>query len=253
VTRPTERFSARAEHYRRYRPGYPAAAIELLAARCGLAAAAVVADVGSGTGILSEQLLGRGARVIGIEPNDSMRAAAEERLGAEARFRSVAATAEATTLPPASVDLWVAAQAFHWFDAARARAEALRVLRGQAWAALLWNERPPDPGAFLTEYEALLHRHALEYATITARRVDEPSMREFLGAAMECERFPNQQLLDYAGLEGRLLSSSYAPEHGHPQHVPMLAGLRTIFERHQRNGEIIFPYETRVYFAPLAR
>ena len=251
MTRPTERFSARADHYRRYRPGYPRAAIDLLAGQCGLTSGAVVADVGSGTGILSEQLLERGARVIGIEPNDAMRAAAEAGLGAEPRFRSVAATAEATTLPGDSVDLWLAAQAFHWFDAPRARTEALRVLRAGGFAALLWNERPPEPGAFLGEYEALLRRHAAEYTAIAARRVDEASMREFLGATMQVARFPNQQMLDYVGLEGRLLSSSYAPAPGHPEHEPMLAGLRALFDRYSRDGEIVYPYETRVYYAQL--
>ncbi|MBV8308551.1 MAG: class I SAM-dependent methyltransferase, partial [Gammaproteobacteria bacterium] len=136
MIRPTERFSARADHYRRARPAYPAAALDLLAAHCGLKPGAIVADVGSGTGILTEQLLERGAQVIAVEPNDAMRAAAEEQLGAEARFRSVGASAEATTLPAQSVDLWVAAQAFHWFDAVRARLEALRVLRRGGFAAL---------------------------------------------------------------------------------------------------------------------
>jgi SAM-dependent methyltransferase len=251
MSRPTERFSARAENYRHYRPGYPAAAVDLLAAQCGLEAGAIVVDVGSGTGILSAQLLERGAQVIGIEPNDAMRAAAEERLLAEPRFRSLKATAESTTLPSDSVDLWVAAQAFHWFDASRTRLEALRVLRNGAFAALLWNERPFEPGAFLTDYEALLRRHAREYSAITARRADEAGMREFLGAAMQVARFPNRQTLDYAGLEGRLLSSSYAPESGHPEHEPMLAGLRALFERYQKGGEVVFPYETRVYFAQL--
>lgn len=248
---PTERFSDRAEHYRRYRPGYPSAAIDLLATQCGLAAGAVVADIGSGTGILSEQLLERGAEVFGIEPNDAMRTAAEQRLGAQPHFRSLAATAEATTLPAASVDLWLAAQAFHWFDAARAREEALRVLRAGRFAALLWNERPAEPGLFLAEYESLLRRHAVEYNTIAARRADEASMRAFLGDTMQCVRFPNQQRLDYAGLEGRLLSSSYAPPAGHPEHGPMLLGLRTLFYRYQQGGEIIFPYETRVYYAQM--
>ena len=251
MTRPTERFSARAENYRRHRPDYPVAAIDLLAAQCGLRPGAVVADVGSGTGILTHRLLERGALVSAVEPNEAMRAAAEERLGGQPGFRSVAATAEATTLADESVDLWVAAQAFHWFDAARARLEALRVVRRGGFAALLWNERPPEPGAFLTEYEALLHRHAAEYAAIVAQRVDEPRMQGFLGGAMQVARFPNDQTLDYAGLEGRLLSSSYAPERGHPEHEPMLAGLQALFERHQREGKVVFPYETRVYFTLL--
>jgi SAM-dependent methyltransferase len=249
--RSTERFSSRVENYSRYRPAYPQAAIELLAARCGLSAAAVVADVGSGTGILTAQLLASGARVIGVEPNDGMRAAAEARLGAEERFRSVAATAEATTLASGSVDLWVAGQAFHWFDVPRTRLEALRVLRSGGFGALLWNERPADAGAFLADYEALLNRYAPEYGSITASRADETSMREFLGGAMELATFPNQQLFDFEGLKGRLMSSSYAPEPADPAHEPLIAGLEAVFRRHQRDGEIVFPYRTLVYFAQM--
>ncbi len=248
---PTERFSALADHYRRSRPGYPCAAIDLLAAQCGLHHDAIVADVGAGTGILTAQLLERAARVIAVEPNDAMRKAAEEQLAHDPRFRSVAAPAEATTLPAGSIDLWVAAQAFHWFDAARARLEALRILRQGGYAALLWNERPPAPSEFLREYESLLHRHAAEYGSIVARRVDQASMQAFLGGAMQVACFANEQILDYAGLEGRLLSSSYAPAPGHPERAPMLAGLRALFERHQQDGTIVFPYETRVYYAPL--
>ena len=244
----TERFSSRVEHYVRYRPSYPRAAIDLLKTRCGLSAAAVVADIGSGTGILTELLLASGAQVIGVEPNDAMRAAAEARLGARARFRSVKGTAEATTLPPASIDLLVAGQAFHWFEVDQARREALRLLRSAGFAALLWNERPPEATAFLADYEALLLRHAAEYGQITARRADEASMRAFFGGAMELETFPNRQSFDFEGLKGRLMSSSYAPEPGHPQHEPMMAGLRELFGRHQHRGQVVFPYRTLVYF-----
>jgi len=249
--RPTERFSSRAEDYARYRPGYPQAAIGLLAARCGLTATAVVADIGSGTGILSARLLESGAEVIGVEPNDSMRAAAEAQLGAQPRFRSVRGSAEATALPADSIDLLVAGQAFHWFDVPRARAEALRVVRSGGWGALLWNERPRGASAFLADYQALLLRHAAEYATISASRADAASMQLFFGGAMELATFPNQQILDFEGLKGRLMSSSYAPEPGHPEHEPMLAGLSALFTRHERQGRIVFPYETRVYFAQL--
>src|SRR5467141_5189863 len=144
VSRPTERFSSRVENYVRYRPGYPSAAIDLLKTRCGLSPGAVVADIGSGTGILTELLLESGALVIGVEPNDGMRAAAEAHLRAQARFRSVNGTAEATTLAPASIDLLVAGQAFHWFEVEKARREALRVLRSGGFGELLWNERPSE-------------------------------------------------------------------------------------------------------------
>jgi SAM-dependent methyltransferase len=249
MMRPTERFSSRVDDYARYRPAYPAAAIELLKDRCGLSATAVVADLGSGTGILTEPLLASGAQVFAVEPNDPMRAVAEARLGGHARFRSVRGTAEATTLPDASVDLLLAGQAFHWFDVQQARAEALRVLRPGGWAALLWNERPLQLDDFLADYESLLRRHAAEYVRITASRADEASMRLFLGGAMQLATFPNQQILDFEGLRGRLMSSSYAPESGHPQFEPMMQGLRELFSRHERGGSIVFPYRTLVYFA----
>jgi SAM-dependent methyltransferase len=251
MSRPTERFSSRAQDYARYRPSYPRAVIELLQERCALTPGAVVADVGSGTGILTELLLASGAQVIGIEPNAAMRAAAEAHLGVVTRFRSVAASAEATTLAAASVDLWVAGQAFHWFDGDATRHEALRVLREGGCAALVWNERPQEASGFLADYEALLQQHAAEYAQITASRADPAGMRRFFGGAMECAEFPNQQSLDFDALKGRLMSSSYAPEPRHPRHEPMMAGLGEIFRRYARGGRIVFPYRTLVYFGPL--
>jgi SAM-dependent methyltransferase len=253
MSRPAERFSSRAGNYARYRPGYPPAAIDLLATRCGFTKASVVADVGSGTGLLSEALLERSAQVFAVEPNDAMRAAAEARLPAQPRFRSVKATAEATTLPAASIDLWVAGQAFHWFEALPARREALRIIKRGGFGALLWNEHPPEGSAFLRDYDQLLRRHAAEYATTVARRLDEERMREFFGGAMERASFPNEQIFDFAGLLGRLLSSSYAPQPEQPQYAPMIEELRALFDRHQRNGEVVFPYVTLVYFRGLKR
>ncbi len=248
---PTDRFSSRVDDYARYRPSYPPPALELLRERCGLAPGAVVADLGSGTGILTELLLERGAQVFAVEPNEHMRAAAEAQLSQEPRFRSIAGSAEATTLASGSVDLLVAGQAFHWFDPQRARLEALRVLRPGAWAALLWNERPPEATPFLADYEALLKRHAPEYTRITASRADVGAMRGFLGAAMEVRAFANQQILDFEGLRGRLMSSSYAPEPGSADYEPMIGMLREVFARHERDGRITMPYSTLVYFAPL--
>ena len=76
-------------------------------------------------------------------------------------------------------------------------------------------------------------------------------MREFFGGAMERATFPNEQRLDFAGLQGRLLSSSYAPQPGDPEYEPIMAGLREAIRRHERDGHIVFPYLTLVYFAQL--
>ena len=60
-----------------------------------------------------------------------------------------------------------------------------------------------------------------------------------------------RQEFDYAGLEGRLLSSSYAPGPEHPKHAAMLAELRRIFDEHVSGGQVAFEYKTRVYFGGL--
>ena len=247
----TRRFSSRVDNYARYRPSYAQAAIDLLRTRCGLSPGAAVADVGSGTGILTEQLLARGARVFAVEPNDGMRGAAEARLGDRAGFHRTPGTAEATSLAAESVDLYVAGQAFHWFTPATARVEARRIVKRGGCGALLWNEHPPAGSAFLAEYQELLLRCASEFEGIAARRSDEPAMREFFGGAMECATFDNPQAYGFEALRGRLMSSSYAPEPGHPQHEPLMAGLRALFDAHARDGVVEFPYRTLVYFAQL--
>lgn len=251
MRRATERFSTRADNYARYRPSYPAAALDLLTERCHLAPGVPVADLGSGTGILTGLLLERGAAVFAVEPNDAMRAAAEASLASRPGFTSVRGTAEHSTLGAASVDLVVAAQAFHWFDPASARTEALRIARPGAWAALLWNERPRETHVFMDEYDSLLRRHAPEYDRVAGSRAQAATMRIFLGEAMQTAEFANEQVFDFEGLQGRLLSSSYAPEAGDPQHEPLLAGLRALFRRHEHGGQVRFPYRTLLYFAAL--
>lgn len=243
----SDRFLGRVDHYAKYRPSYPAAAIDLLEARCGLGPGATVVDLGSGTGILSRLLLERGARVFGIEPNAEMRRYAGNLLAA-GEFRSQHGTAESTGLPDSSCDLLVAAQSFHWFDPERARAEALRILKPAAWAALVWNERSKGVVPFLEDYEALLRRYAPEYDAVSKLRAEEGGIRRFFGYAPELATFPNQQVFDFEGLAGRVKSSSYAPMPERPEYAPLMAELREVFDRYQQDGKVVFPYRTLVYF-----
>lgn len=249
---PTHRFSDRVADYVRYRPGYPQALLQALIDETGLGPGSVAADVGSGTGISSELLLRSRCRVYGVEPNAEMRRAAEDRLADEPRFTSVAGTAEATTLTDASVDLTAAGQAFHWFDRRRARAELSRVLRPGGRVALFWNARSTDATPFLRDYEALLRRFGTDYGEVDHTRLDRPVFDRFFGGAYVARSFPNEQILDLPGLRGRLLSSSYAPAPGHPDHQPMLDELRRIFDRHQAAGRVRLEYDTELYLGPLA-
>ncbi len=225
----TSRFSDRVENYVRYRPGYPPEALQTLKDECGLAPSHVIADIASGTGIWTRMLLENGNRVFGVEPNAEMRKAGERLLASFPNFTSVAGTAEATTLADHSVDFITAAQAAHWFDRARARREFVRILKPGGWLVLLWNERLTDSTEFLRDYEQLLLTYGTDYEEVRHERTTE-SVNEFFDPAPFQERvFDMRQEFDYAGVEGRLLSSSYAPGPGHPQHEPMLRELRRIF------------------------
>jgi SAM-dependent methyltransferase len=210
-----------------------------------------VADLGSGTGILSRLLLESGARVFGVEPNAAMRAAAEGALVGEGRFTSVDGTAEATGLGSASVDLVTAAQAFHWFDVGRTRVELTRIVRPGGHAALIWNVRASTP--FNDDYEDLLLRFAPEYPAVRARdRVSETAVHELLAPhEVHVVRFPNHQRFDEAGLLGRLMSSSYAPKEGEPTHAPMRARMEAIFAAHARDGQVEMAYDAVVYWGRL--
>ncbi len=249
----TERFSDRVADYVRFRPGYPAALLEWLRAEHGLAPSWVVADVGAGTGISARMFLEAGHAAIAVEPNAAMRAAAAEALGANPRFRAVGAPAEATSLPAASVDLVVAAQAFHWFQPEAVRREWARILRPGGLVLVVWNSRRTGGSPFLDGYEQLLREHATDYAAVAERYADEPAMRAWFGTGFRDTRtFENRQVLDLEGLRGRLLSSSYAPRPGHPGHQPMLQALERLFERTQAGGQVTFLYETRAYLGSLS-
>jgi len=246
------RFSNRVETYIRSRPGYPPAVIDLLAAECGLAANDFVADVGSGTGILAELFLKNGNRVIGVEPNAEMRAAGERLLAGYQDFTSINGTAEATTLPAASVDIITAAQAFHWFIRDRARAEFGRILKPGGWVCLLWNERRTDSTAFLRDYEKLLLNFGTDYQAVRHENVYENIAAFFAPNEFKLKSFENLQVFDYEGLKGRLLSSSYVPAEGQPRSAEMLDALRSLFDAHVQNGSVVVEYDTRVYYGRMS-
>lgn len=244
---PVKRFSNRADNYARYRPGYPPGVIDFLKSNCGLKETSIIADVGSGTGILSELFLKNGNHVFGVEPNASMRLAAERLLQSFGNFVSVAATAEATTLKPVSVDFITAAQAFHWFDRAQAKREFARILKPGGWVVLIWNERRIDSTAFLREYENLLLRYGTDYQNVRHENVEGEIAQFFAPETFQLKNLENAQHFDLEGLKGRVLSSSYTPEQGHPNFEPMLLALERIFNEYNRDGLVTFEYDTRVY------
>jgi SAM-dependent methyltransferase len=240
---PTRRFAYRADVYARFRPSYPRQVTALLQEECGLSSASRVADIGSGTGLLSELFLDLGCEVFGVEPNLEMRRTGEQLLARHSRFHSVDGRAETTTLPDASVDFVAAGQAFHWFEPAASRREFHRILKPGGHLVLLWNERAGGPG-FQAAYDALVRRYAPETGRI---KLDDMNT-VFGGPVWRLVQFQNRQVLDLAGLQGRLTSSSYSPTPGTPQHQQMLDALAALFRDHESEGRVTLLYDTKMYF-----
>ncbi|MBV8856260.1 MAG: class I SAM-dependent methyltransferase [Acidobacteria bacterium] len=248
----TGRFSTRVADYVKYRPHYPPAVLRLLAEECGLDSTSVVADVGSGTGILSELFLKNGNRVYGVEPNREMREAGERQLASYPNFVSVDGRAEATTLEDASADFVTAGQAFHWFDPPRARREFMRVLRPGGWVVLVWNDRRTAGTPFLEEYERLLLEYGTDYKELSVKYAEESMLAALYGSSeMRAQTFDNEQVFDFDGLRGRHASSSYVPQPGHPDFDPMMRELEALFRRHERDGRVVVPYDTKVFYGRL--
>jgi len=247
----TQRFSSRVDNYVLYRPGYPPEILQLLQSECGLTAESVIADIASGTGIFTRLLVENGNRVFGVEPNDEMRQAGERFLKSYSRFTSVAGAAEATTLPDRSVDIITAAQAAHWFDRERARREFIRILKPGGWNVLVWNERRTASTAFLREYERLLLAYGTDYQEVRHERTTAEIAGFFSPSPFRSCAFETSQEVDYIGLEGRLLSSSYTPTPDHPNYESMLRELRRIFDAHQVSGRVALEYDTLVYYGQL--
>jgi SAM-dependent methyltransferase len=249
MTDATARFSNRADAYARARPSYPRETLDILRAHHGLKSGTVVADIGSGTGIFTRLLVESGAKVFAVEPNADMRAEAERTLSG---FTSVDARAEATTLESASLDLIVAAQAFHWFDVAAARVEHARILRPGAHSALIWNDRDLASNAFLREYERILTEYCPGYPVLQGKADTPDKFDAYFGKDQWTKHTsPNSQSLDRELLVVRVMSSSYAPSPENDGHAALVQALEACFDRYAENGAVVIPYLTTVIGGPL--
>jgi ubiquinone/menaquinone biosynthesis C-methylase UbiE len=243
---PTKTFTNRVQYYLNSRPSYPEVLLDLLQTECLFSEAAVVVDVGSGTGLLSQLFLKHGNLVFGVEPNSEMRLAGEKRLEEYPRFVSVGAKAEATTLHNCTADLITAGQAFHWFQPDPTRVEFKRILKPGGWIVVVENiGRVNTP--FLAAYHQFCRTYLGEKDT---EPEDQTIYRRFFGKGHFSEKHLEgvSQRSDFNGLTGRVLSRAATPEVGLPRHNEMIDALRSIYDRYQQNGEVVMAYYTHVIF-----
>lgn len=233
------RFNGRVEDYERYRTRFPQEVLELMRTHCGLTSTQVIADVGAGTGMLSELFLKNGNAVFAIEPNAQMRGACERLREQYPKLRIVDAAAEATGLDDASVDFVVVGRAFHWFDRARAMEEFRRVLRGERWVALVGSHWSGDASAQAMEYEEILAIKGIDFQRVLAARLRREDMeRLFMPESLLVEQIHGEEVLTREGFFGRTQSLSVTPEPGHAKYAAMQEALQEYFEQWQQNGMI---------------
>jgi ubiquinone/menaquinone biosynthesis C-methylase UbiE len=247
MTDTVQRFSNRVENYIKYRPDYPREIIAHLTQNCSLRRDSIIADIGCGPGISSRMFLENGNRCLGVEPNAAMRLAAAQQMAAYTAFSLVDGTSEQTTLPDASVDMVIAAQAFHWFDAEKTRPEFQRILTPGGHIVLMWNERQLGTTQFLIEYEAFLLKYATDYTKVRHENVDAESLEAFFRKPYDAATFQNVQVFDFDGLKGRLFSASYMPSETDEISGAMIDELTMLFAKHNENGRIRVFYDTNVY------
>ncbi|MEG4318907.1 MULTISPECIES: class I SAM-dependent methyltransferase [unclassified Microcoleus] len=240
---PLGRFSDRATDYVKYRPSYPAAAIDAILAGLGEPSQLTAADIGAGTGISSRLLAERGVRVLAIEPNAEMRQAAAPHH--EVEFRD--GSSEATNLPDQSLDLVVCFQSFHWFNPVLTLPEFRRILKPSGRLAVVWNLR--DRADALTEgYTQIVKNASPNHPAEKRDRSIAPLLASPDFIDVRSSEFANRQDLDLAGLIGRAKSSSYIPN-SEPQLPKLISDLTELYQAHCGRGFISLVYKTIVYLA----
>jgi len=241
VRRPDSRFifSKKANDYAAARPNYPSPLFDTFKAICPPGEKVIVADIGAGTGLLTQGLLESGYQVVAVEPNTEMRQAADDRLGGVKGYRSVDGTAEATSLASGSINLITVAQAFHWFDVARARMEFLRVLTARGQVALISNERvKTDP------LQRALEEILKERRSITRTTGNLDNAEQFFGGKHERFSWPHTHVLDEDGLASLVFSRSHIPDRGSKEGGVVEEAVRKIFKQFAVEGRVEIRYQT---------
>lgn len=245
--RVTERFTGKADIYKKFRPSYPKELIDYLYSRIGFTQYSAIADIGSGTGIFSRLLLERGSTVYCVEPNGDMRRICEQDLAGFKEFISVNAPAENTGLAESCVDFVTAAQAFHWFDRQAFKAECRRILKNGGKVVLVWNERDYDSAIVKKDYD-IREKYAVgDKKGLGPGRIDCNDF--FADSVYEYKTFRNDLIFDRESYIGRNVSASYSPaeEKDPKRYHGFMSELNGLFDEYNINGVLHFPHFTQSY------
>lgn len=243
----TNKFDEKGSVYAKARPSYPEELFLYLVSKSIIDKDKTVADIGSGTGIFTAQLSPFAKMVFAVEPNADMRNKAKDKLSRYSNISSVNAAAEDTSLSESSVDLITVAQAFHWFDRASFKKECKRILKPSGKVLLVWNDR--DIKSEVIKDNFAVNKKFCPNFKGSSNGMDfsKESFKDFFDGEYEVREFDNSLVYERDTFIARSLSSSYAPKETDIQYAEYINAIEAVFEKHQVNGNVIYPYITRCY------
>lgn len=241
----TTRFDGKGELYAKARPSYATELFDYMKNTLNIPKGSVFADIGSGTGIFTKQLLDYGYLVYAVEPNEDMRKKAEEKLSENKSFTSVHGADNNTSLPDESVDFITVAQAFHWFDVDAFKKECKRILKQNGKVIIVYNSR--DEGAASTKALVDLRRKYNPEFHGFSNGISDEKCRAFFCGNCELFRADNSQSYDRQGYINRVLSSSYSLRDSDERYEKYLKDINSIFDSFAVDGLLTVPTYTVAY------
>lgn len=240
-----ERFSIRVENYSKYRLSYPSQLIDHLVKVYDFDKDFVIADIGSGTGILTKLFLDNGNKTYAVEPNNAMRQASEDVLYSYNTYHSINGSSDNTNLQGESIDLITVAQAFHWFDLEPTKKEFLRISKANTKVIILWNNIKANSSEFMMEYNKIRDKYAID---LNLTPIDKSISEFFNGNKVHKTSFSCSKSFDYARLIGEITSHSYMPDESHSNYEAMVKELQDLFNKYNEKGKVVFEYETHLRY-----
>jgi ubiquinone/menaquinone biosynthesis C-methylase UbiE len=238
-----ELFAGKSEDYCKFRPSYPDAALEWLKTKTD---GEDVLDVGAGTGIFTAKLLNCFRNVSAVEPNADMRRVFKK------FFPDIycsGGSGEDTKFSDKSFDLITVAQAFHWLDAEKFKAEATRILRRDGKVAIIWNTSLKSD--FTDERNRVCQQYCPRFRSGHAGQLSvaegDAFLRNVYFREVEFVSFSNPFVMDFCAFEGNMRSRSYSLLPQDSEYECFMAELKGVFESYSVNNVVIEPQETQIY------